>query len=124
MNGSRIAPLKALFLAAGAGLALGGASWALHRSMIASLAVAFGVAVMLFVMFAFPDAANRQLWGRSKPSRTSVTPRQVVLRVGLVGLGFIAIAIWLQSWLVALVAVCYLLFWAAMIYFNRSRLRA
>jgi hypothetical protein len=90
--------------------------------VIASVAVAVGAALMLFVMFAFPDAANRPLWGRS--SRTPVRLRRVVVRVAVVGLGFVAIAIWLRSSFIALVAVCYLLFWATMIYIYRSRLRA
>lgn len=122
MNAS-LTPLKAFFLAAGAGLALAVGSYAFTRSSVGSIAVGIGAAAILFVMFAFPEAANRRVWGGPQRARTPVTLRRVVIRVGVLGLCFLAVAIWLQSWLVALVAVGYLVFWATLIYVNRDRLR-
>jgi 4-hydroxybenzoate polyprenyltransferase len=122
VNAKRVTPLKALLLATSAGLTLAVASYALHRAGIGSVAVGIGVAVMLFVMFAFPEAANRRVWGKREHARTPVSLRRVVIRVGVVGLCFLALAIWLQSWPIALVAVGYLVFWTSLIYFDRDRL--
>jgi hypothetical protein len=115
--------LTALLLGAGAGLTLATLIHALDRNTVASVAVGLGVTTLLFVMLAFPEAATKRVWGRSRRAPTAITSRRVLTRVAIVGLCFAAAAIWLQSWLVALVAAGYIAFWGTLIYLTRDHRR-
>jgi hypothetical protein len=115
-------PAKAALAGGATGLLLGGVVYALEGSALAFTAVAVGVTIMLFVMLAFPEAANRRLFVRRGPrTKPAATPRQAITRAVLFGVVLLGLGIWLRSLAILLLALGHFAFWSTLLYFAYRR---
>jgi hypothetical protein len=114
----RFSPAKAALVGGASGLILGGAGYAFERSAIASVALAVGVTILLFVMLAFPEAANRRLFARSGPrTKDPATPRRAIAHIVIFGILLVGLGVWFRSLALLLLALGHFAFWSTLLYF-------
>lgn len=116
--------MRAALLAIVTGSTLGGIRYAFEPRLAASAAIGIAVALILFVMLAFPEVANRRLsWRRRPETQPAMTLRPAVIRVTVAGAILVGLALWLRSLALFALAAGHFAFWSALIYIGRRRLR-
>jgi hypothetical protein len=121
---TRIHPAKAALAAVGAGLLIGSVRYLLDPEPLVFATLAPAVAVLLFVMLAFPDVANRRITWRGLGRQTSPWGLwQSVVRIAIPGVVFLGVAVWVRDSLLFLVVGVYFAFWSTLTYVRHRRTR-
>jgi len=110
---------KAVGPASVAAVALGLAVYVVERSVLGATLVAIGVATIVFMMVAFPEVANRPIWGRPTTKEHRIR-RGVLTVVGFGGVVLVA-GLLLDSTVLLLLAVGYFGFWSVLVAVGRRR---